>query len=105
MKTLYGIEIEDDYFNYLFSEQEKGKEIKVVNGKIIAVTHKLTEEEINRQRIYEIEERLEQLTQDFIQIQCGAIFEDEEERKKEFKSLHNELRVLLGKNPREYKRG
>lgn len=53
-------------------------------------------------RIAEIKPRLEQLSQDLIQAQAGAVFEDLEERKAEFQELHNELRTLLGKEPREY---
>ena len=60
------------------------------------------QKEINQLRIDEIKPRLEQLSQDLIQAQAGAVFEDLEERKAEFKSLHNELRVLLGKEPRRY---
>ena len=70
----------------------------------------LTEEQIQaelefvkkQQRISEIKPRLEQLSQDLIQAQAGAVFEDLEERKAEFQELHNELRTLLGKEPREY---
>lgn len=61
-----------------------------------------TEEELTQNEIYELEERLAQLTQDFIQMQCGAVFEDADARIKEFQTLHNELRTLLGKEPREY---
>lgn len=61
----------------------------------------------------EIELRLNQLTQDFIQVLCGADFgtyiNDKgqtvdiiEERKQEFQTLHNELRTLQGKEPRMY---
>lgn len=53
-------------------------------------------------RIAEIKPRLEQLSQDLIQAQAGAVFEDLEERKAEFQKLHNELRTLLGKEPRKY---
>ena len=53
-------------------------------------------------RIAEIKPRLEQLSQDLIQAQVGAVFEDLEERKLEFQTLHNELRILLGKEPRKY---
>lgn len=58
-------------------------------------------ENLERQ-ILNIQIRLEHLSQDFIQAQLGAEFEDLEERKAEFKTLHNELRVLLGKEPRNY---
>ena len=56
----------------------------------------------NENRIAQIKPRLEQLSQDLIQAQAGAVFEDLEERKLEFQTLHNELRELLGKNPRLY---
>ena len=62
-----------------------------------------TEEELKQKRIYEIQARLNELNQDFTQMQCGAVFEDADERIKEFQTLHNELRTLLGKEPREYK--
>ena len=54
-------------------------------------------------RIAEIKPRLEQLSQDLIQAQVGAVFEDLEERKAEFIALHNELRQLLGMPAREYR--
>lgn len=53
-------------------------------------------------RIAEIKPRLEQLSQDIVQSLAGAEFEDLAERQKEFQTLHNELRVLLGKEPRKY---
>ena len=56
----------------------------------------------NENRIAQIKPRLEQLSQDLIQAQAGAVFEDLEERKAEFQELHNELRILLGKEPRKY---
>ena len=58
--------------------------------------------ELNEQRKWEIRERLSQLSQDFVQAIAGAYFEDFETRKAEFQTLHNELRVLEGKKPREY---
>lgn len=61
------------------------------------------EEELKEIRKNEIQIRLDKLTQDFIQMHCGAVFEDKEERIKEFQTLHNEKRVLLGKEPRIYK--
>ena len=60
------------------------------------------QKEYNQLRILEIRPRLEQLSQDLIQAQAGAVFEDLEERKAEFRVLHNELRILLGKEPRLY---
>ena len=43
MKELFGIEVTDEYFDYLFCEQSKGKELKVVDGQIVAVEHQLSE--------------------------------------------------------------
>ena len=64
------------------------------------VTHK--EEIAIENRKFEISQRLRQLSQDFVQAMAGAYFEDLEERKAEFQTLHNELRVLEGKDPRPY---
>lgn len=60
-----------------------------------------------------IKKRLDELTQDFIQVLCGADFgtyinengksiDVIQERKQEFQTLHNELRLLQGKEPRKY---
>lgn len=56
-------------------------------------------------RILEIKKRLNELNQDFIQVMCGAVIDDFEERKLEFQELHNELRVLEGKEERVYVEG
>ena len=53
-------------------------------------------------KIVEINTRLTELSQDFIQRYLGAKFDDIDVRIEEFKTLHNELRVLQGKEPREY---
>lgn len=59
--------------------------------------------EQNLQRIAEIKSRLAELSQDFIQATAGAQFPDIESRINEFQALHNELRSLLGKEPRVYR--
>lgn len=99
---LLGIELTLEEFDYLMCEQAKGKELKVVDGKLVAVEHESTESEIKQARINEIQTRLNELSQDFIQADLGAVFDDLEQRQEEFKSLHNELRSLLGKEPRTY---
>lgn len=68
----------------------------------IQVIVPFTEEQLKENRKKEIQIRLDQLDKDFRQADLGAIFEDLEERKAEFRELHNKLRVLLGKEPREY---
>ena len=103
MQTLFGIEMTDEEFGYLFEQQSQGKELKVIDGNVVAVDHEVTQEELDEREIYELEVRLNQLTQDFIQIQCGAVFEDADERIAEFQEKHNRLRYLKGKEPRVYK--
>ncbi len=61
-----------------------------------------SEEELKNKRIAEIKKRLSQLSEDFIQNFVGAQFIDLETRKEEFSRLHNELRNILGKEPRYY---
>lgn len=63
-----------------------------------------TQEEINEQRKYELKVELSKLSEDIIQSQLGEIVPNIEERKARFISLHNELRVLEGKEPREIKK-
>lgn len=101
MKIL-GIEVTEKEFDFLFCEQAKGKELKVADGKIVAVEHEFTEEELKEQRKFEIRQRLEQLSQDFVQVWCGAELADVNTRILEFQILHNELRALDGKEPRAY---
>ena len=60
------------------------------------------QEELDNVRIDQIKARLNELSQDIIQADLGAVFSDLDQRKTEFKALHNELRVLLNKEPRIY---
>lgn len=63
-----------------------------------------TQEEINEQRKSEIKAELSKLSEDIIQSQVGEIVPNIEERKTRFIALHNELRVLEGKETREIKK-
>lgn len=69
----------------------------------VAVYIPYTEEDLKANEIFKLEERLFQLNQDIIQMYCGAVFEDADERVAEFQEKHNRLRYLKGKEPREYK--
>lgn len=100
---LFNNELTNEEYDFLMCEQSKGKELKVINGKVIAVTHIETAEEIKNKRVSEIKERLAILSEDFIQASIGANFEDLNIRINEFRTLHNELRALQGKAPRVYK--
>lgn len=100
MKELYDISLTDEEFEFLMCEQAKGKELKIVDGKVVAEMHTSTQEEINNQLIFEKTKRLEELTKDFAQVQAGLMIDDIEERRFEFRTLLNEVRVLQGKKPR-----
>lgn len=89
------------------------EQIVNLDGTTEVIERELTEEElssmelsrladIKQERLSEIQQRLNDLSQDFVQADLGAVFEDLEQRKNEFRTLHNEMRILLGKEPRVY---
>ena len=90
------VELEDVYFDCVKTDfnEDLTFSVEKYNAR--------KQKEKDNKRIAEIKPRLEQLSQDIIQSLAGAEFEDLAERQKEFKTLHNELRVLLGKEPRKY---
>lgn len=90
------VDIDDKYKDCVYSDFDNNLDFNVEKYYI------RKQKEINQNRIAEIQQRLKQLSQDLIQAQVGAVFEDLEERKLEFQTLHNEVRVLLGKEPRVY---
>lgn len=59
-----------------------------------------TSEYDKQKSIMEKQKRLAELTKDFAQVEAGLIIDDLEERKQEFRTLLNEVRVLQGKQPR-----
>ena len=88
----------EDFENFVFSVEKYN-------------ARKLKEE--NQRKIPIIQSRLNELTKDFVQKMLGADFGTRvlrdgteidifEEKEAEFISLHNELRKLEGKEPREY---
>lgn len=116
IKTIPATEEVKEQFHYEYKTYESGgkERIKIVDVPYVSAKPEsyeyediqiyipFTEEELKQNRIAEIEERMKALDQDFRQADLGAVFEDLEERKAEFISLHNEWRVLNGKEPREY---
>lgn len=51
---LLGIQLTEQEFDFLMCEQANGKELKVVDGKVIAVDRVITEEEKAQARINEL---------------------------------------------------
>lgn len=98
---LLGINLTFEEYYSLMKEQDKGKELKVIEGKITAIDPKPNQETLTNELIFKKTQRLEELTKDFAQVQAGFIIEDIEERKLEFQTLLNEVRVLQGKEQRQ----
>ena len=55
---LFDIQLTNKEFDYLLCEQAKGKELKVVDGKVIAVERIITKEEKAQSRINELKSLL-----------------------------------------------
>ena len=112
VKTIPAIE-EEYHYETIKEYKNGGKDIeKIIDIVGVPETYEyeyikiyipFTEEELKNNRIAEIKERLDELNKDFIQYYLGAVISNIEDKKIEFISLHNELRGLLGKKPREYK--
>lgn len=67
----------------------------------ILLTAKQIKEMETTNKINELKTELSKLSEDIIQSQVGEIVPNIEERKTRFIALHNELRVLEGKEPRK----
>lgn len=100
MKIL-GIDVSLEEGDKLICEHNKGKDLKIIDGKVVAVEHIPNDEEIKQQQLFLKKRRLEELTKDFAQVQAGLIIDDIEDRKIEFQTLLNEVRILQGKEPRQ----
>lgn len=57
---LCDIELTDKEFDYLICEQNKGKELKVIDGKVVAVERIISQAEINKNRILELKHKLQE---------------------------------------------
>lgn len=80
--------------------------LRKINGQIIIdeQAKQSAKEYVDTQkRISETKARLTALSEDIVQDLAGEVVPNVEERKAEFISLHNELRVLTGLEPRELK--
>ena len=101
--ALFGVELSFEEFDFLMCEQAKGKELKVVDGKVVAEYRVTTEEELNEIRIGELKAELSKIKEDIEQEAFGIIRSDYAAKKDRAAEIINELRVLEGKEPREVK--
>lgn len=58
----------------------------------------------NEDEILRLKNRITALTEDIIQDIVGEVVPNIEDKKAEFIQLHNELRAMLGKEPRNVKK-
>lgn len=63
-----------------------------------------TKEEINQNKTDELKLELQKLSEDIIQHICGEDIPDIQDRMSKFIAIHNEVRILEGKEPREIKK-
>ena len=76
MKFL-GVEITVEEFDFLMCEQSKGKELKVVDGKVVALEKALTDVEIAEQRISELKVMLSNSDYKAIKFAEGLISQED----------------------------
>ena len=98
MKTLFGIEVTDEQFDYLFCEQAKGKELEVVDGQVIAVEHQPTEQELAEKRICELKKLLFNTDYQAIKYAEGELTAEEfapiKEQRRQWRAEINELEKI-----------
>lgn len=71
MKKLLNIEMSDVEFDKLMCEQSSGKELKVIDGKVVAIKREPTPKEIVTNKIQELKTKLEELDYIGIKIATG----------------------------------
>ena len=97
-------EITDERWQELLNEQSNGMEVYTrEDGYPDVKEHIATLEETKLMREQQIKEKLISLSEDFIQDYAGEKIENIENKKREFITLHNELRILQNKMPKGVK--
>lgn len=98
--SLLGIEMPFEEFDRLLCEQANGRELKLVDGKVVAELHKPTESELKEMRIRDLKAELLGIKEDIEQESFGIVRDDYVEKKARAAEIINELRILEGKEPR-----
>ena len=90
-------DLTDKEEDFLFCEQAKGKEIKVVNGKVVAVERVITEEEKAKTRIAELKQKLKDTDYQAIKFAEGELTAEEfEPMRLQRKAWREEINQLGG---------
>ena len=79
--------IDENTNKIVFSESKFNERVKKENEEII---------------LHQLIKRLEELTKDFVRVDLGAILEDLEDRKTEYREVLDEVRRIQGKGPVKY---
>lgn len=94
---LFDIQLTNKEFDYLLCEQAKGKELKVVDGKVIAVERIITKEEKAQSRINELKSLLAKTDYKAIKYAEGELTAEEYEPiRQQRKAWREEIRKLGG---------
>ena len=97
MNKLFNIELTLEEFDNLMCEQAQGKELKVVDGKVVAVERVITEEQIKANRIAELKELLSNTDYQAIKFAEGELTAEEyEPMRLQRKAWREEIRKLGG---------
>ncbi len=97
MKKLLGIKLTDKEFNFLICEYNKGKQLKVVGGKVVAVERVITEDQKKANRITELKDLLAGTDYQAIKFAEGQISaEDYEPIRTQRQAWRDEINELEG---------
>ena len=90
--------VPDEYFPQITYEDFNNETLEFDAEKFVA----RIDRELELGEIPTLRKRLEDLSEDIVQMQCGAVFEDKDDRIAEFQQIHNEIRRILNKESRIY---
>lgn len=94
---LFGIKLETKEFDFLMCEQSKGKQLKVIDGKVVAVERIESEEDKKVKRIRELKYFLEQSDFKLFKFMEGIISAEEyEPTKLQRQAWRAEINLLQG---------
>ena len=78
-----GVEMSQEDFDALIVAQNNGKQLKVIDGKVVAVDYVSTQEEIRRSQIEQLKEHLTKYKYDIEQVELFGMPRDDYEQKKQ----------------------
>ena len=96
---LFDIELTNEEFDFLMCEQSNGKELKVINGKVVAVDRIISQAEINKNKILELKNKLKETDYQAIKHFEGCLTDYEYEpikaQRQAWRNEINELEKLI----------